>query len=156
MNYFELKAMRQSLGLTVAEATGLQGIEMEKRNFQYLEAGKVKVKNDIQDIFFNLGSQYHLCLTLLLRDLPDMQPDPDDYDPAKSYPKKPALPFFHNFELWQEKTGNNARHMWKIYQAVVGHLLLVGKLTRLDDAAAIPPNFEVWCWISGKYDHEPN
>ena len=142
LNNLELKAMRQSLGLTVAEASELNGIEVSKRFFQYLENGERTANQDVNDVFFNLASQYHLALTKLT----------DDITEHCKTNKKPVLPFFHSFELFKEKTGNQYQHFWKIYQSVIGHLLLVGAITTLDDDAEIPKNFSIWWWLDGKYE----
>lgn len=95
LNNLELKAMRQSLGLTVAEASELNGVEVSKRFFQYLESGERTANRDINDVFFNLGSQYQLALAKLT----------DDINEHCKTSKKPVLPFFHSFELFKEKTG---------------------------------------------------
>ncbi len=142
LNNLELKAMRQSLGLTVAEASELNSIKVSKRFFQYIESGERTANQDINDVFFNLGSQYHLALSKLT----------DDINEHCKTSKKPVLPFFHSFELFKEKTGNQYPHFWKIYQSVIGHLLLIGAITTLDDNAEIPKNFSIWWWLDGKYE----
>lgn len=149
LNNLELKAMRQSLGLTVTEASELKDIEVSKRFFQYLESGERTINQDINNVFYNLATQYDLALYCLTRDI-------DEYK-QKNYPatknKTLALPLFHSFELWKEKTGNQYQYFWKIYQAIIGHLLLIGKLTALDDDdIEIPEYFSIWNWIHLKYE----
>lgn len=156
MNNLNLKAMRQSLGLTVAEASELiisprTQSPVSKRTLQRYEAGSELVPSDVDILFFNLGSQYQLALDLLEQDIKEVtiRNEADDTKPSTV---KPVLPFFHTFEAWQEKTGNNLVHFWKIYQSVIGHLILVGKLAKLDDNANIPKNFSICRWIELKYD----
>lgn len=159
LNNLELKAMRLSLGLTIADACDLQSIYITKRFFRYLESGERTINKDINDLFDVLSAQYHLALTNLSDDIDsynnERHPKTDDADEyfkqLKSTPKL-KLPFFQSFELWKEKTGNDLPHFWKIYQAVIGHLLLIDKLTELDDGADIPAQFSIWFWINGKHE----
>lgn len=157
LNDLELKAVRQSLGLTIAEASDLQRIDVSKHFFQYLTGERT----NNHYLFDSLSVQYHLVFTNLSEDvdlynkqrLPKTKTDDlDEYFKQLRSTPKLKLPFFQSFELWQEKTGNDLPHFWKIYQAVVGHLLLFGKLTELDDSADIPPQFSIWFWIDGKYE----
>lgn len=140
LNHLELKAMRQALGLTVAEASSISSIDVSKRYFNYLESGEREIKEDIAETFYELSIQYHLVLTSLKRDIQEHCKE-----------KKPVLPFFHSFELFVSKTGNQKKHFWKIYQAVIGHLLLEGTLTTLDDEKTIPVEFSLWHWLKGNY-----
>lgn len=45
MNNLQLKAARQGLGLTVAEAAELPNIDVKKRVFKYWESGSINVPN---------------------------------------------------------------------------------------------------------------
>ena len=158
LNHLELKAMRQSLGLTVAEASDLKGVQVSKRFFNYLEAGDYVIKPDVADTFFNLSAQYQLALHCLTRDIAAYKekhyPQTDNADEyfLAIKDKTLVLPFFHKFELFEEKTGNELPHFWKIYQSIVGHLLLIGEITTLDDNAEIPLDFSIWQWLEMKYD----
>lgn len=164
MNHLKLKAQRQSLGLTVAEACELvknkDGKPLSKRFWQYLEQGERTITDDIEIAIFTHASHYTLLLDKLTADIDQFNQhnpkpitdDADEYfDKLKSV-KKLALPFWHSFEQFATDTGNQSQAYWKIWQAVVGHLLLIGKITELDDSADIPPEFSIWFWINEKYE----
>ena len=105
LNNLELKAMRLSLGLTIADACDLQSIDVSKRFFRYLESGERTINKDINDLFDVLSAQYHLVLTNLSDDIDlynnERLPKTDDADEyfkqLKSTPKL-KLPFFKSFK----------------------------------------------------------
>lgn len=150
MNNLQLKALRQGLGLTVAEASELPSINVTKRSFQYWEAGKVPVPNDVKDAFFLMSSHYTLVLEKMLTDVEQatIRPTDDEIKPTI----KPVLPFFHTFESFQMTTECPHVVYWRIYQSVISQLLLLGKITKLDDNSNIPENFNVWKWLKGAYE----
>lgn len=152
MNYLQLKAQRQGLGLTVAEIADIA--KVTKRSFQYWEAGKVPVPQDVEMLIDAMASQYNLVLDLLLSDVELAtwrNTDPDN-NPDKPMRISPTLPFFHSFELFLEKTGVKNIVYWRIYQSVVSQLMLTGKIVRLDDNIEIPENWKIWKWLDGHYD----
>lgn len=163
INRLKLKAMRQSLGLSVAEACEFipnsHGEPVSKRYFQYLEAGERAIPDDIDFIFFKKSSHYTLLLRLLNQDIEQFSRDSsrsisnntDDYSEMECVPKL-ALPFFYSFDDFSKYTGNTSRAYWKIWQAVIGHLILIGKLDTLDDTVRIPDDFTCVRWLNGNYD----
>lgn len=166
MNNLQLKAQRQSLGLTVAEACELvknkEGKPLSKRFWQYLEQGERTITDDIDIAIFTHASHYNLLLDKLTADIDQFNQDnpkpitddADEYfDKLKSV-KKLALPFWHSFEQFVSDTGNQSQADWKIWQAVVGHLVLIGKIQYLDDNAKVPDEFGVWAWLKGHYHAE--
>lgn len=164
INHLKLKAMRQALGLTVAEACefvpNLQGEPVSKRYFQYLEAGEQRISDDIDLIFYTKASHYTLLLEKLTSDIErwhkdnprPTSDDADEYFEQMKAVKKLALPFFYSFDDFAQCTGNQSRAYWKIWQSVIGHLVLTGKLHQLDDDAKIPDDFGCWAWLKGNYD----
>ncbi|MCE1271295.1 MAG: YdiL family protein [Acinetobacter sp.] len=152
MNNLQLKAFRQGLGLTVAEAAEIA--QVTKRSFQYWEAGKVPVPNDVAITIDTMASHYDLVLKKMLDDVEQAtwrNSDPDNY-PDKPMRISPTLPFYHSFDLFQMVTKcKNVVH-WRIYQSVISQLLLLGKISKLDDDAKIPEDWEVWKWLKGHYD----
>lgn len=152
MNYLQLKAQRQGLGLTVAEIADIA--KVTKRSFQYWEAGKVPVPDDVEMLIDVMASQYCLVLGILLSDVELAtwrNTDPDN-NLDKPMRISPTLPFFHSFELFLEKTGIKNIVYWRIYQSAVSQLMLVGKIVRLDDSIEIPENWKIWKWFKGHYD----
>ena len=166
INHLELKAMRQSLGLTASEACefvpNAKGEPISLRYFQYIESGKRPISDELDLIFFTKASHYTLLLEKLTSDIErwhkdNPRPTSDDADEYRKQiksAKKLKLPFFHNFDDFVKVTKNENRAYWKIWQAVIGHLFLIGKLHHLDDTAPIPTNFECWRWLNGDYNHQ--
>lgn len=152
MNYLQLKAQRQGLGLTVAEIADIA--KVTKRSFQYWEAGKVPVPHDVEMLFDAMTSQYNLVLYLLSSDVDSATWRNTDPDNNLNKPMRisPTLPFFHSYELFLEKTGVQNIVYWRIYQSVVSQLILTGKIVRLNDESEIPRNWEIWKWFNGHYD----
>lgn len=148
MNNLQLKATRQGLGLEVAEAAELAGVQ--KRSFNYWEQGERFVPADVDLLFFNMASHYTLVLDKLLSDVEaaTIRPADDEVNPTV----KPILPFFRTFEDFQGATECPHVAYWRIYQSVISHLVLIGKVTKLDDTAKIPENFWIWRWLKGEYE----
>lgn len=153
MNNLELKAIRQGLGLTVAEASELPAVNVTKRSFQRWEAGDVPVPDDIDLTFFSMSSHYTLVLDKMMADI-DKATIYNHDDDTKPSCISPKLPFFHTFESFQMATECPHVSYWRIYQSVISHLLLIGKITKLDDSAKIPESFGIWKWLRGAYEHE--
>lgn len=152
MNNLQLKALRQGLGLTVAEAAEFPAINVTKRTFQRWEDGTRSVPNDIEEIFFLMSSHYSLVLEKMLVDVEKATIRPTDEEIKPTI--KPVLPFFHTFESFQMATECPHVAYWRIYQSVISQLLLLGKITKLDDSVNIPENFGIWKWLRGAYEHE--
>lgn len=148
MNNLKLKATRQGLGLTVADAAELTAVN--KRAFQYWEAGERGVPEDVDLAFFNMSSHYTLVLEKMLADIEQatIRPTDDEIKPTI----KPVLPFFLTFEKFQMNTECPYVIYWRIYQSVISHLVLIGKITKLDDDAKIPENFGIWKWLKSDYE----
>lgn len=151
MNNLLLKATRQGLGLTVAEASELPPINVQKRTFQYFEAGERAIPEYVDLTFFTMSSHYKLVLDKMLIDIEKatIYPSDDEIKPTI----KPVLPFFHTFELFQIATECPNIVYWRIYQSVISHLVLIGKITKLDDSKKIPAEWSIWRWLSGAYEH---
>jgi hypothetical protein len=150
MNNLLLKATRQGLGLTVAEASELPPINVQKRTFQYFEAGERAIPDYVDLTFFTMSSHYNLVLEKMLVDIEKatIYPGDDEIKPTI----KPVLPFFQTFEMFQMATECPHIVYWRIYQSVISHLVLIGKITKLDDSKRIPDGFEIWKWLQGQFE----
>ena len=146
MNNLRLKAQRQALGLTVAEACELiknkDGQPMSKRMWQYYEQGKHLAHDGVDIAISGLASHYTLLLDRLTADIINFK---------QNNTESPVLPFWHSFEQFKADTGNPSQAHWKIWQAVIGHLMLTGKLNYLDDSAKVPAESGAWQWLKGDY-----
>lgn len=149
MNNLELKAVRQSLGLTVAEAAEMTNVT--KRAFQYWEAGKRAVPDDVDLIFSTKAAHYSMILERMISDVEaaTIHPKGDEVAPTK----KPILPFYNDFKCFAEATHCNSIAHWRGYQAVIGQLVLLGKVTKLDDGAVIPQSFWIWRWLGMEFEN---
>lgn len=147
MNNLQLKAQRQALCLTVAEACELvknkDGQPLSKRMWQYYEQGKHRAHDGVDIAIFGLASHYTLLLDKLTADIINFKQDNTE---------SPALPFWHSFEKFKADTGNPSQAHWKIWQAVIGHLMLTGKLNYLDDSAKVPAESGAWQWLKGDFE----
>lgn len=164
INNLELRAMRQALGLSVVEACEFiknpKGESINKRHYRYLESGDRKIAYDVNLVFYNKATRYTLLLDLLNRDIDQFKKenplpetdDTDEYFEKMKTVKKLVLPFFNTFEVFETETGNSSTSHWRMWQAVVGHLLLIGKIDGLDDEAKIPSNFQCVHWLNGDFN----
>lgn len=152
MNNLQLKALRQGLGLTVADTAELA--QVTKRSFQYWEAGKVPVPNDVVMLMNTMASHYDVVLKKMLEDVEQAtwrNTDPDN-NTDKPMRISPTLPFYHSFESFQVSTECKNVAYWRIYQSAISQLLLLGKISKLDDSTKIPENWGIWKWLKGHYD----
>lgn len=149
MNNIELKAIRQGLGLEVAEAAELCGVQ--KRSFNYWEQGERSIPSDVSMLFFQMSSHYSLVFEKMTADVKDatIYNETDEKTPSRSSPK---LPFFRTFESFQIATSNPNKTYWRIYQSVISQLILLGKISKLDDTAKIPDQFWIWRWLNCEYE----
>ncbi|WP_131667402.1 DUF1870 family protein [Psychrobacter pygoscelis] len=155
----ELKAMRQGLGLTVAEAAELKAINVSKRAFQYWEAGDRPIPDDVSQTFYAIACQYHAIVKVLNEDIARFKeqnplPDTDDaneYFEQIKQVKKLVLPFYTSFVDFVEATGNSHVIHWRLWQSAISHLFLIGKLNDLDDNVSVPNDFKAWSWLNGDY-----
>lgn len=148
LNAVELKASRTGLCLAVAEAAEL--FKVNKRTFQYWEAGRNSVPQDVTDTFFTMTSHYNMILKQLSEDVERVTIIPKDNDISPTI--KPTLPFFTTFEEFEGVTGCGWVRYWRIYQAAVSQLFLIGAVTKLDNASEIPKDFRIWRWFDGDYE----
>lgn len=152
MNNIKLKALRQGVGLTVAEASELMSVN--KRSFQYWEAGNRAIPDDCMALFEHLRFSVTMLVELMQDDIAQYNRRHDliSDDEGEVYSKL-VLPFFVDFEHFKLKTGCPLVQFWRVYQAVVSHLLVSGWLTHVDDAVEIPKNFIVNDWLANYTHH---
>lgn len=156
----ELKAMRQGLGLTVKEAAELAAINVSTRSFQYWEAGKRTIPEDVNIYFSLFATNYELLLSKLTDDIAEFKAqnplpitnDSDEYFEKIAKVNKVSLPFFVDFSDFVEVTDNKHVINWRVWQSVVSHLYLTGAIAKLDDQKPVPENFTAWHWLRGDYD----
>lgn len=152
MNNLQLKALRQGLGLTVADAAELVGVT--KRSFQYWEDGSRQIPNDLSLHFSIMQSHFSMIFYFMVEDIAKATIYNDPDDDTKPMTVTPAMPFFLKFEDFVKATDCQHIVYWRIYQSVTSQLLLAGKISKLNDDAKIPKNFRIWKWFGGNYEHQ--
>lgn len=156
----ELKAVRQGLGLTVKEAAELAAIQVSARSFQYWEAGKRTIPEDVGIYFSLFATNYELLLSKLTDDIAEFKAqnplritdDSAEYFEKIEKVNKVSLPFFVELSDFVEATGNKHIINWRVWQSVVSHLYLIGAISKLDDQKPVPEYFSAWHWLRGDYD----
>ena len=131
MNQYELKAQRQSLGFTVLQIS--EHVKLTKRSWQYLETGKIKIPVRVKDVMQYQKIRYNKFLELITSDI------------AKH--NITSLPFFVSLESYMVATGDKSPLNHKIWQSVLGHLLLTGELKSVCDTDAISTDYELLSWF---------
>lgn len=158
LNSFELKALRQGLSLTVAEAAEIIGVS--KRAFQYWETGRYDIPQECIDACWWLNVQYDLFIRLLDEDIkqwklknPTLQTD--DVEEYKKWVKsrdRLCLPFFSSFESYLKVAGFESIPQWRIYQSAISHFFSIGKIEALNDQCQIPEDFKIMGALRGDFD----
>lgn len=149
MNNLQLKAIRQGLGLEVAEAAELVGVQ--KRSFNYWEQGLRSVPTDVFLTFDTMRSHYILVLDMMGHDVKRVTTynETDETKPSRC---SPTLPFYRSFDDFKTATGCEWRAYWRIYQSVISQLLLLTHISRISDEVKIPADFAIWKWLGGDYE----
>lgn len=157
----ELKAIRLSLGITVAEASEECGVN--KRTFQYYESGDRNIPNDVVQTFEHYASVYSNVSIFMqdgfnawneLHPIP-ISDDADEYARLIKQQPKLTLPYFKTLDDFTKATGNPYVFSMRIYNSVVAHYFSVGKIKYLTESAVIPKEFKgVWLWLEGGLDDE--
>lgn len=159
LSAIELKAIRLSLGLTVAEASEECGVT--KRTFQYWEAGERNIPADVVEAFSHYASVYS-NVSIFMQDGVDAwnevhtNPSTDDADEyTKLIKQRPrlTLPYFRTLDEFTKATGNPHVFSMRIYNTVVSWYAMVGKVKCLSEDAEIPSEFKsIWLWLKGGFD----
>lgn len=152
MHNIKLKALRQGVGLTVAEASEL--LNVNKRSFQYWESDPSRaIPDDCLELFDKLAFSVRLIIDLMQEDVEIYNEKHGLLVTDDDVQSKIVLPFFSDFDKFKAETGCPLVQFWRVYQAAISHLLLRGHITHVDDDAKIPDYFIVNSWLAGYTHH---
>lgn len=145
INNLELKAQRLSLGLSISDACeyvkNTDCYPISYRMWKYYEDGKYDIHNTVDRFIFLCSLNYTVLLNNTIADI----------DKFKKVNDKLSLPFWDDFEQFKLDTGNSSYLKWKIWHAVIGHLMLTAKLHCLDDNSKVPDDFVFWIWLNVEF-----
>lgn len=157
----QLTAQRHALGLNVSELAELPAIAQDKRVISDYERGRRIPAQSYVGAMSLISMHYDLLLKLILRDIDAHHfryPLPKTDDAAEYFKRLEsvnhlALPYFADFERFKSTTGNTNKGYWRIWQSVIGHLSLVGKILRINDDVLLPDSFtNSKDWLALKYE----
>lgn len=116
MNGKELQVLRKYLMLDVSEASEVIG-KVSKRSWQYWEAGRSLVPDDVADKILGVLSQQRLLLERLEQDALAASDEPDGEEG-----KRLSLPYYPTLEHYQLGHPREGVLSWRCYQSVLAHL----------------------------------
>lgn len=157
----QLIAQRHALGLNISELADLPAIAQDKRVISDYERGRRIPAQSYVGAMSLISIHYDLLLKLILRDIDAhyfKHPLPKTDDAAEYFTHLEsvdfiALPYFADFERFKSTTGNTNKGYWRIWQSVIGHLSLIGKILRINDDVLLPDSFtNVKDWLALKYE----
>lgn len=157
MNKYELRATRHTLGLTMQEVADIAPKKVSAQMIKFAEMGERKLPEATAQWLDEYAVQYSLLIDLISQDCEkymSSQPYPENADDFP-LPQRPTMPLWADFEQFKIDTGNDNIYFWRVYQAAVAHLYLMGKFKHLDDSSPLPKSFvKTWNWLRFYYDKE--
>lgn len=139
-----LAAQRHALGLSCADVAALPHVKQDRKVISAYERMSRTPSHTYIDAMHVTACHYRLLLKLLTQDL-ELH--------TRYHDKPPVLPFFREFSDFVETTGNHSKLYWRVWQSVLGHLVLTGSVNLLDDdtmgnLAHVP---SAVYWLDGGY-----
>lgn len=157
-----LIAKRHALGLNITELAELPNIEQDKRVIANYERGDRKPARSYNESMYIISLHYSLLLKLLNQDIDafniahplPVTDDTSEYIELLKTTERLTLPYFKDFELFTATTSNTSQTSWRVWQAVVSHLVMIGKVTRLDDhdLSSLIGFGNTQYWLDGGYN----
>lgn len=115
MNYKELKALRQLLGLECSEAAEHVG-NVSTRTWQRWEDGTRSIPDDVADKVSELGTARDAMVDKF-------------FDQCRNEGDFITLTFYMSIDEYEKETGNSDIVMWKITNSVAAECLSMGIAT---------------------------
>lgn len=139
----QLTCQRRALGLNISELADM--LDIDKRVISFVERGERKPTDDHKLSMFSLSSHYELLTDIIKQEAQAFKIQ----NPATRLP----LPYFSDFERFKSVTGNQHKNYWRLWQAAISHLVLVGVINHINDDADVPASFkQTWFWLNMGYD----
>lgn len=129
MNHHELRAMRQTLGLTETDIAKYLNITL--RMVQYYSKGEREIPADKADCLGYLMRKYQSFHEKLLNSIQHSKRG------ISASQECVAFPFYDDFERFKAVFETDDYYLWRVYQAAVSHLYAVGMIDELNSEAAI-------------------
>jgi len=157
----KLIAQRRALGLNMSELAALPSISQSKQTIADYESGRRSPAASYIDSMELISSHYRLLLRLITNDITrfntahplPITSDLKEYEELLANTEQLNIPFFRDFKRFVEVTSNTDRSYWRVWQAVIGHLLLEGVLNRTDDynLSSLSGFGDTQYWLDGGY-----
>lgn len=116
MNAKELQALRKLLMLDVGEAARIIG-KVSARSWQYWEAGRSNVPDDVADLMNALLTQRQAIIEAIEHRVRQHSEAPDD-----EHGQRLQLPFYSSLEEYQKDHPEEGSMAWRAYQSAVAEL----------------------------------
>lgn len=155
----QLTCQRRALGLNISELADMLGID--KRVISFVERGDRKPTQDYLESMALTAIHYDVLIDCLTRDIATFKmqnPLPvtdnmEEYIRLKKSVKRLTLPYFSSLDDFNACTGNNNLSYWRLWQAAISHLVMIGAIAHVVDDTDVPASFkQTWFWLDGGYD----
>lgn len=150
-----LIAIRQAMGLNMTELAELPAIPQSNRVISNYERGVRPPSTAFAASMNEIARHYRLLLSILLFELQNINLLRFYVDSADQPAPKPILPYFDTFEDFVANTGNESPSYWRVWQAVLNHLVITNIIDVSNDfdEHKIPPSFEnTFLWLNNHYE----
>lgn len=128
-------AKRKGLGLNVTELAEVELVSQSNRTIANYERRAYPISSSYAESLDTLSMYYKELLTMLERDI-------EDYNRLVIEHKPPlVLPYYEGLADFQEVFNKGTVTKWRLWQSVLGHLLLTNKISGINDSLEIPHTF---------------
>lgn len=134
---------------------------VDKRHISFYERGDRKPTQDYLGAMALTATHYDVLINCLTRDIAAFKianplpatDDADEYIRLKKSVKRLTLPYFSDFEQFKARTSNDSASYWRLWQAAISHLVMVGAITHVVDDADLLASFkQTRFWLDLGYD----
>lgn len=155
----QLTCQRRALGLNISELADM--LDIDKRVISFVERGERKPTRSYLESMRSLSTHYELLVTLLLRDISafnianplPITDDSDEYFKLMKSVNRLTLPYFSDFDSFVAATGASSLSYWRLWQAAISHLVMIGAIAHVVDDAPMPDSFkQTRFWLDLGYD----
>lgn len=155
----QLTCQRRALGLNISELADMLG--MDKRHISFYERGERKPTQDYLGSMASTATHYGVLIDCLKRDIAAFKmqnplpitDDSDEYFKLVKSVKRLTLPYFSDFEQFKARTGNDSASYWRLWQAAISHLVMIGAIAHITDDCDLPASFkQTQFWLDLGYD----
>lgn len=155
----QLTCQRRALGLNISELAEM--LNIDKRVISFVERGERKATKCYLESMALTATHYDVLINCLKRDIAAFKianplpttDDTDEYIRLKKSVERLELPFFSDFEQFKARTNNDSVSYWRLWQAAISHLVMIGAIAHIVDDANVPKSFkQSKFWLDLGYD----